>query len=292
MNNTINPDINTTTPQFINLNICSLNVQGLKKFEDDDNFLNYCRNFDLIALYETWQRNRNDFTSFLENYINFDCLRPSRRTSQRGSGGVTVFVKDELVNKRIIKRIFDDMTECVVLLLNGNFFENTNDIILIFTYVAPERSPIYSSENDDGIVILNEKLTSIRTVYPKAEIIIAGDLNARTKDFLDFIPQDDLDFIFGDTDYPGDTFNLDRNSKDTITYNNFGLSLIDLCCEHDIHMLNGRLFDDVDGNITCTANEGRSLVDYIIASTSLFDKFSHFCIDTHDFLITFLLLVH
>ena len=48
-------------------------------------------------------------------------------------------------------------------------------------------------------------------------------------------------------------------------------------------MLNGRLFDDVDGNITCTANEGRSLVDYIIASTSLFDKFSHFCIDTHYF---------
>ena len=149
--------------------------------------------------------------------------------------------------------------------------------------MAPERSPIYSSENDDGIIILNEKLTSIRTVYPNAEIIIAGDLNARTKDLLDFIPQDDLDFIFGDTDYPGDTFNLDRNSKDTITYNNFGMSLIDLCCEHDIHMLNGRLFDDVDGNITCTANEGRSLVDYIIASTSLFDKFSHFCIDTHDF---------
>ena len=63
----------------------------------------------------------------------------------------------------------------------------------------------------------------------------------------------------------------------------FGLSLIDLCCEHDIHMLNGRISDDVEGNFTCISNEGRSLVDYIIASSSLFDKFSYFCIDTNDF---------
>ena len=95
------------------------------------------------------------------------------------------------------------MTECIVLLLNGDFFEVINDIILIFTYVAPERSPIYSPENDDGIVILNEKLTNIKSTYPNAEIILAGDLNARTKDFLDYIPYDDLDFIFGETDYPG-----------------------------------------------------------------------------------------
>ena len=41
-------------------------MQGLKKFEDDDNFLNYCRKYEIIAMYETWQRNINDFSSFLE----------------------------------------------------------------------------------------------------------------------------------------------------------------------------------------------------------------------------------
>ena len=92
-----------------------------------------------------------------------------------------------------------------------------------------------------------------------------------------------LILVFGETDYPGDMFNLNRNSKDSQTYNKFGLSLVDLCCEHDVHMLNGRLFDDKEGNITCVANEGRSLVDYIIASSNLFDKFSYFCVDNHDF---------
>ena len=48
-------------------------------------------------------------------------------------------------------------------------------------------------------------------------------------------------------------------------------------------MLNGCIFDDTEGNITYIANEGRSLVDYIIASSNLFDKFSYFVVDNHDF---------
>ena len=132
------------------------------------------------------------------------------------------------------------MKYCVVLLLNGQFFDNVIDIVIIFTYIAPERSPIYSFENDNGITLLNEKIFDIKSLYPNAEIIIAGDLNSRTKDFQDFIPDDDTEFIFGETDYPGDTFNLLRRSQDCHTYNRFGLSLIELCCEYDTHMLNGR----------------------------------------------------
>ena len=46
--------------------------------------------------------------------------------------------------------------------------------------------------------------------------------------------------------------------------------------------MNGRLYDDKDGNFTCFANNGTSLVDYIIASTSLFSKVSHFSIAEFD----------
>lgn len=272
--NNINVSDNQFTSNYIELSICSMNVQGLKKFEGDQTFLNFCRKYDIIGMYETWQQNKSDFGSFLEGYINFDCMRPTRGSARRGSGGVTVFVKEYFVNMNIIIRIFDEMSECVVLLLSSELYDNINDILLILTYVAPERSPIYTTDNDDGINLLNEKLLDIKAAYPNAEIIVAGDLNARTKDFLDYIPYDDLDIVFGDTDYPGDTFNLNRNSKDSHTYNKFGLSLIDLCCEHDIHMLNGRP-DDVEGNITCISNEGRSIVDYIIASTSLFNKVTY-----------------
>ena len=271
-----------TDTNDINLHICSMNVQGLHKFQNDQVFLNFCSTFDFIGMYETWQRHQDDFRNFLNGYTNFDCIRHSKKQSQRGSGGVSVFVKDWFVNKGIVKRIFIEIKECVVLLLNGQIFENVNDIVMVFTYIAPERSLIYSFENDNGITLLNEKIFDIKSLYPNAEIIIAGDLNSRTKDFQDFIPDDDTEFIFGETDYPGDTFNLLRRSKDCHTYDRFGLSLIELCCENDVHMLNGRLFDDVEGKITCIANDGMSIVDYIIASSNLFEKFSSFNVDKYD----------
>ena len=54
--------------------------------------------------------------------------------------------------------------------------DGIHGIVLIFTYVAPEKSPFYSTENDDGIVSLNEKILTIKYVYPEAEIFLAGDL--------------------------------------------------------------------------------------------------------------------
>ena len=273
---------NQTTVETVNINICSMNVQGLKKFENDPVFKNYCKAFDFIGMYETWQRDQDEFNNLLNGYTNFDCLRPLKRSANRGSGGVSVFVKDWLVNNNIVKRIFHEMSECVVLLLKGQYFENINDIVLVFTYIAPERSPIYSPENDNGIMILNEKIFDIKSNYPNADIIIAGDLNSRIKDFQDFIPEDELDFVFGETDYPSDSFQLKRKSKDCDVYNRFGLSLIDLCCEYDVHILNGRLFNDVDGNITCISNDGMSVVDYIIASSNLFESFSSFSVDEYD----------
>ena len=73
-------------------------------------------------------------------------MRAPRSTTQRGSGGVTVFVKDVLVNNNIIRRIFTDMSECVVLLIEACriFNDGIHNIVLIFIYFAPEKSPFYS----------------------------------------------------------------------------------------------------------------------------------------------------
>jgi len=176
------------------------------------------------------------------------------------------------------------MTECVVLKLNGLSIGRQNDIIMVFTYVSPQYSPIYTETNPNGIEILSDKLTEITQNHPNAEIFIAGDLNARTKDFYDYIPDDNIDFVFGqDTHYPEDNFTTPRASKDCQVYNSFGLSLIDLCCTFDVHFFNGRLFSDKNGEFTCFANNGASVVDYMIASTTLFKHVTDFAVANHAF---------
>ena len=199
----------------------------------------------------------------------------------RGSGGVSVFIKDWVLQTNGVVHIFQDFKESVVLSFKANIFHRTNDLIMIFTYIAPENSPIYTDE-DNGIKFLNERISEICVQYPTAELFLAGDLNARISTLQDFIPYDDLEFVFGDTDYPTDTFDIQRKSKDE-TYNRFGISLLDICCTYNIHVLNGRLFDDTNGEITCVANNGSSVVDYMLESTSLFDSFSEFKVGSDDF---------
>ena len=46
---------------------------------------------------------------------------------------------------------------------------------------------------------------------------------------------------------------------------------------------NGRIFDDKIGDITCVANDGSSVVDYMLASTSLFNSILYFQVASEDF---------
>ena len=101
----------------------------------------------------------------------------------------------------------------------------------------------------NGVKLLNKKnleILEIVSEHPRAELFVTGDLNARTRDSRDFIPNDDLEYIFGKTEYPTDPFEMRRASQDE-TQNRFGISLLDLCCMYNIHVLNGRLLEDVKG---------------------------------------------
>ena len=145
-------------------------------------------------------------------------------------------------------RIHEEFKECIALLLNDGLFENVKkQVIMIFVYISPEGSFIYNDENDNGIERLFQILTILRNECNDYLFYLAGDFNARTKNLLDYIPDDSLHYIFGDIDYNSDYFNLPRLNKDK-KFNAFGKSLVEMCCNFDVHILNGRLFKDREGH--------------------------------------------
>lgn len=144
------------------VNICSLNIRGLRKYKNDREFISFCRNYDIICLCETWQCNEDDFSNMIPGYIHFDSPRRNLR-GHRGAGGVSVFIKDELFNSGIIKRIYNQYEECVLLIIEQRVTDLQNPIVLGFTYVAPENSLIYYQVEPDVIEILNHKLTSVES---------------------------------------------------------------------------------------------------------------------------------
>ena len=159
---------------------------------------------------------------------------------------------------------------------------------MYFAYVPPEGSSIYDNGEQNGILILDNNIIDIRSEYQDCFFFLAGDLNSRTTDFLDFIPNDNLDIVFGkNVDYDNDNFEMHRNNLDCNRYNNYGKSLVELCCCNNMHIINGRLHDDVRENYTCITHNGASVVDNYIASSDLFPNISYFCTENRDEFIHF-----
>ena len=69
--------------------------------------MDYCEGLDLVGMYEIWQRHHNDFVNFIDGYTSFYSMRCYRKQTPCGSGGVTVFVKNWLINKRVVVRVFE-----------------------------------------------------------------------------------------------------------------------------------------------------------------------------------------
>ena len=71
-------------------------------------------------------------------------------------------------------------------------------------------------------------------------------------------------------------------SRDEIA-NNFGRSLLSLCPELDVHTLNGRNGKDLNDEFTYLSRAGASVIDYIIASTDIFENFFKLEVQNLDF---------
>ena len=103
-----------------------------------------------------------------------------------------------------------------------------------------------------------------------------GDLNARTGKQLDYIIDDNVEWISGLEWYTANDFSRKRKAKDNHV-NIFGRTLLNLCKELDVHIVNGRCGYDC-GNYTFISNQGKSLIDYVLASPSLFKYILDFSI--------------
>ena len=258
-------------------------MNGLKKLSENDEIKSFFRNYEIIALSETWSKFRGEFDSFLSSYVHFDSVRKMKSNSIRNSGGVSVFIKSTLYKHNIVRHLYHAYDNCVILYFELSSLFNCEDMIMYFTYISPEGSCYYDDKDEkNGIFVMQSHLESIKLDYPDISLFVAGDLNSRCKDFLDYIPDDNLFHLFGNIDYDGSHFNTPRSSKDNMRGNNFGKCLVNLCCLFDIHMLNGRLHGDHDGNFTCVSNDGASLVDYMLASSNLFQFFIDFHVLNYD----------
>ncbi|CAG2245087.1 unnamed protein product [Mytilus edulis] len=125
----------------------------------------------------------------------------------------------------------------------------------------------------------------ISTFSMNGQIVLIGDLNARTGQRADFIVNDS-DHInnFDGFDLLPENYitdsEINRNNQDT-SVNTVGTKLLDLCLSSRLRLLNGRFLGDSLGYYTYMSSSGFSTVDYAVVSESLLSSVKYF--KTNDF---------
>jgi hypothetical protein len=101
--------------------------------------------------------------------------------------------------------------------------------------------------------------------------IIMGDCNARSAN-KQFIP-DEMNLL---------TSNMKqcRQSKDQ-TVNHRGQKFLDLCSDHNLMILNGRMLGDKDGEFTFIDRKGSSVIDLCSVSIDLIQYIHNFAVLSH-----------
>ena len=248
------------------------NIQGLKYKLSNAWFKTFCEQSKIFAFSEVWSCKKTDIETAFPDFEVFYSAR-----TQMQKGGVAVCVHKSFVCH--VKHLFKTLEDCIFLKIGKCVFDLPFDVLAAFVYIAPERSVVYGDNIECGIDILENNMTEVSSQYPGLPWILCGDFNARTAGLSDVDASDenrhaqplhDLDELSDATPLPT------RKSKDTTT-NSYGPKLVDFCKENDLFIVNGRTVSDSEGEITCIANRGKSIVDYFICSRLLFD----YVVDMH-----------
>lgn len=194
------------TSSFIS--ICSWNVGGLisksyNKLGDPD-FLQQLTSYDIVFLSET--HTGLETRIILDDYQHIPICRPVSGNN-RYYGGLAVLIRKSILCG--IKVLKNTSTEYQWIKLMRNCFNLKKDVYICFSYISP--CSFQSKSDSDTLEAITRDINVLKN---DGNILICGDLNARTSYGLDFIQDDSDKHIPTDPSYVIDSDISRRRSED------------------------------------------------------------------------------
>ena len=146
-------------------------------------------------------------------------------------------------------------------------------------YISPENSTYSRRSKEDILSLVKQDICKFQK---DGDIMLLGDMNARTGTLGDFISDDSGQYLPVANDIYTQDIPLKPRVSQDIHVNDRGNQLIDLCISSQLRIMNGRTLGDLLGLNTCHKHNGSSLVDYCIADESLVKSIT--CFKVHDHL--------
>ena len=136
------------------------------------------------------------------------------------------------------------------------------NIYLCAAYTPPSESPYFNEE------FFNTLHTEIVHFQAQGNVMVCGDLNARTGIENDSIDPKGIKHVFGQAPLHLSPTQMWRNNPDKLINKN-GRELVHLWRALGLYILNGRIVGDSLGRFTYSSTLGSSVVDYAITDMDL-----------------------
>ena len=217
---------------------------------------------DIILLSETWQETGSTLPDF-PGYHTISLPRPYRHErGRRASGGIAAFISAAL-----FPHVSVHHTDALrgIMWLRITDIHDAPDLYICLVYMPPEHSTAHSMHADHSVIeALRDTTASVQASH--GHVVTARDLNARTATLPDHDDFSHLPTCVQDLSCTTSTrLEEPRANKDGHT-NNYGRTLLDLCKQADLAILNGCAPGDPTGTVMCRTPKGSSTVDHFIAS--------------------------
>ena len=161
------------------IKIGALNCQGIKEKYENPNFVDIITPCDIFGVSETWIGNEENKIN-IPGYKFYQICRKKEKGATRG--GIGIFIREE--QKKWIKVLYNISNEnCLWCKLDKKYYKFDDDVYIGITYIPPENSSREKRINKDHFKTLMDTYTNIKS----ENVILIGDLNARTKNYEDVI---------------------------------------------------------------------------------------------------------
>ena len=238
----------------------------------DESFLSYILESDITGLSETHTEEVPQIPGC------YSICKPRKKSKNDiKSGGLAIVVKNSI--KKGVQIVNTSSADLLWVKLDKGFFRISVDIFVCVAYFSPDNSS-FSKKLDycpfDKLEVDIERFRHL------GEVIIGGDLNARTATLPDFIVDSDNAYKYDHVPLPG-FYDSDgdmcsqRLNHDKVV-NTHGRKLVSLCQSHNLRIVNGRKIGDSTGYFTSFNWNGCSVVDYALVSPALLDAVSSFSV--------------
>ena len=245
---------------------------GANLYKMDDDSLNGVMKSDIVFLSETHLSYKDTLSH--DGYESF--LNCRSNESRKRRGGLAVFIKRSILTG--ITLVDKSLSELMWFKMNSKFFGFEKDLFICFLYITPSNSTYVKKSGLDKQIF--SKLDDNIVKYSnQGEIMLMGDLNAHINcNEQDFIRNDSdsiLDSFLPKNDI-ADSVQIFRNTQVNQTTNSYVKSIIELCNNSQLRILNGRTIGDSVGKATYFNFNGVTINDYCICSASFMKRVVNF----------------